>query len=225
MTVQLFRQGLHDTPKNLRATLQAEIDALPAGEYDAILLVYGICGRATTGLIARHTPLVIPRTHDCIALYLGSHDRYQQEFDTNPGTYWFSHDYLERLEPGKSTALGASGLEDLDALRAQYVEKYGEDNAEYLLSVMGEWRKHYNRAVFIDTGTVGGEHYEARARQQAQQSGWTFERREGNRRMIEMLLRGDWAEDEFLVVPPGHVIDHTGGQGLIAARKDGVADA
>ncbi len=224
ITVQLFRQGLHDTPKHLRLTLQAEIDAVPPGRYDAIVLAYGMCGLATVGLSARHTPLVIPRAHDCITLYLGSRCRYQEEFDAHPGTYWYSHDYLERLEPGSSTALGAAGVEDLATLRETYVEKYGEENADYLISVMGEWRSHYDRAAFIDTGTTGAEQYEALAQQQARQHGWAFERKRGDNRLITMLLRGEWPDDEFLTVPPDHTIRQRAGTQLIDASRDGTAD-
>lgn len=221
VTVELFRQGLHDTPKRLRETLQAQIDAVPAGEYDTILLAYGMCGRSTVGLVARDIPLVMPRAHDCITLYLGSRGRYQEQFDANPGTYWYSQDYLERREEGSSTALGAMVIEDKEALRAEYVKKYGEENADYLLEVMGEWQQHYNRAVFIDTGTTAPDQYEALARKQAQHQGWTFERMQGNARLIDSLLRGDWSEDEFLVVPPGYSLHQNGGDGLIEARKVG----
>lgn len=223
VSIHLFRQGLHDTPKRLRETLQDEIDAIPAGQYDAILLVYGMCGRATVGLTARHTPLVIPRAHDCITLYLGAHERYQEQFNAHPGTYWYSHDYLERREPGSSSALGAAGLDDLDALREEYIAKYGADNAEYLLSVMGEWKRHYNRAAFIDTGSAGAAPYEAIARQNAEQHGWTFERLQGSDRLISTLLNGDWPASEFLVVPPGYTIQQNSSDGLIEARKDGAA--
>lgn len=224
ISVTLFRQGLHDTPKRLRETLQDAIDAAPPGQYDAIVLAYGICGMATVGLTARHTPLVIPRAHDCITLYLGARCHYQEEFDANPGTYWYSHDYLERLEPESSTALGAAGLEDMATLREKYVEKYGADNAEYLIQVMGEWRSHYNRAVFIDTGTTGAEPYEAIARKQAQEHGWQFERRTGDNRLIDALLRGAWDDEEFLTVPAGYTIQQAGSQ-LIEARTNGDSDA
>ncbi|HSW43038.1 MAG TPA: DUF1638 domain-containing protein, partial [Patescibacteria group bacterium] len=77
--VHLHRRGLHDDPPNLRALLQAEIDA--AGTpYDAIVLAYGLCGAATAGLRAASIPLVVPRAHDCITLFLGSRDRYTAEF-------------------------------------------------------------------------------------------------------------------------------------------------
>ena len=37
-----------------------------------------------TNLIARHTPIVMPRAHDCITLYLGSRERYQAQFERHP---------------------------------------------------------------------------------------------------------------------------------------------
>ncbi|MBK8050203.1 MAG: DUF1638 domain-containing protein [Anaerolineales bacterium] len=83
-----------------------------SGAYDAIILAYGLCGASTAQLIARHTPIVMPRAHDCITLYLGSRDRYQAEFEKHPGTYWYSADYLERQEPGAMVALGATGTAD-----------------------------------------------------------------------------------------------------------------
>lgn len=217
VSVRLYQQGLHNTPKKLRATLQEQIDAVEPGACDAILLVYGMCGTSTIGLEARHTPLVIPRTHDCIALYLGSHARYQQEFDAHPGTYWYSLDYMERNAPGSNVALGASSIGAMDEVYEEYVQKYGKENADYLMEVMGEWGSHYDRAAYIDMGSADGTEYEQLARDQAQRRGWIFERKEGNRRMLKMLVWGEWAEDEFLVVPPGYQIQQTGGDGLIQA--------
>jgi len=222
ISVRLFRQGLHNTPKALRATLQEQIDAIQPGECDAILLAYGICGTSTLGLVAHHTPLVIPRTHDCIALYLGSHRRYMAEFEKHPGTYWYSLDYMERNEPGSNIALGAAQLDVMDEVYEEYVEKYGKDNADYLMEVMGEWGKHYSRAVYIDMGHGDGNKFEVLAREQAQHRSWLFERKQGDTRMLRMLLAGEWASDEFLVVPPGHTIRQAGDDGLITVeREDG----
>jgi hypothetical protein len=218
VSVRLYRQGLHNTPKNLRATLQESIDAIQPGECDAILLAYGICGTSTIGLTARHTPLVLPRTHDCIAIYLGSHQRYQQEFEAQPGTYWYSLDFVERNEDQNSVALGTANLELTETVYQEYVEKYGQENADYLMEVMGEWGKHYSRAVFIDMGLGDSRAVEDFARQQAERRGWAFERKQGNRRMVETLVSGHWPNEEFLVIPPGQRVAMAPGEGLIQAE-------
>ena len=47
-------------------------------------------------------------------------------------------------------------------MRSQYeewVEKFGEDNARYLVEVMGGWIGNYTRAAYIDTGLVDKEEY------------------------------------------------------------------
>jgi hypothetical protein len=218
ISIRLFKQGLHNRPRNLRVSLQQEIDAIAPGECDAILLVYGMCGTATVGLAARHTPLVLPRAHDCIALYLGSHARYQEEFDRHPGTYWYSLDYMERLEEGNQVALGAAGLADGDEQYEEYVRKFGEETANLLIEEMRRWSQHYTRAVFIDTGLGDGSAYEQTARDKAEKEGWVFERKQGNRRLLSMLVNGQWSEDEFLVVPPAHQIQQSYGDGLIRAE-------
>ncbi len=217
VTVELLRQGLHNTPKSLRAALQERIDAAAPGAYDAILLAYGLCGASTVGLAARDVPLVIPRAHDCITLYLGARARYQAEFDAHPGTYWYSLDYMERSADGASVGLGAATIGAMDEVYAEYVRKYGQDNADYLMEVMGEWGKHYRRAVFLDTGEQGGEPYQRLAQEQAQQRGWAFERKAGDSRLITMLLNGEWHDAEFLVVPPHHRIAQSSDSGLIQA--------
>lgn len=224
VTIDLFRQGLHNTPKLLRRTLQEQIDAVPAGEYDAILLVYGMCGTSTIGLSAHHTPLVIPRAHDCITLYLGSRGRYDEEFEAHPGTYWYSLDYMERNRDLNAAGLGAMNLGVMEEVYADYVEKYGQDNADYLMEVMGEWGQHYDRAVYIDMGSGDGHDYEQIAREQAGRRGWIFERRQGNRRLLELLVNGEWPDDEFLVVPSGYTIVQQAGDGLIGVEPTGAHD-
>lgn len=215
VSVRLFDQGLHNKPGGLREKLQFAIDEIGPGEADAILLVYGICGTSTLGLKATHTPVVMPRAHDCITLYLGSRESYLQEFNAQPGTYWYSTDYMERSKSGGGLGAAMPGV--IDDVYNEYVEKYGKDNADYLMEVMGEWTNHYTRAVFIDTNQGDTSRYESVAREQAERRGWLFERRQGNRRLLEMLVNGQWNDDEFLVVPPGFMTQQSSDDGLIQA--------
>ena len=215
VSVQLFKQGLHNRPKNLQSVLQEQIDAITPGECDAILLVYGLCGLSTVGLSSTHTQLVIPRAHDCITLYLGSRDRYKEEFDRHPGTYWYSADYMEREEDGESVTLGAAGIEETEAQYEKYVQKFGPAKAELLMEELRKWSQHYTRAVFIETGQDDSQRYEAMAKEKAEQEGWVYERRVGNRRLLKMLLSGQWPDEDFLVVRPGQKIGQSYGDDIV----------
>jgi hypothetical protein len=220
ISVRLFKQGLHNTPKKLRTILQEEINALDAEQYDAILLVYGMCGTSTVGLTARRTPIVIPRAHDCISLYLGSGQRYQEEFDRHPGTYWYSVDYIERNDEGANVALGAADMLIQESQYQEYVRKFGKETADMLMETMSQWSQHYSRAVFIDTGLGNCKPYEEMAREKAKNEGWVFERKTGNQRLVEMLIEGQWSEEEFLFVPPGFTIKQSYDEDLINAHKE-----
>ena len=64
--------------------------------YDAILLAYGLCSGGIAGLTAGKIPLVVPRAHDCITLFLGCRKRYQDYFFANGGTYFMTAGWFEQ---------------------------------------------------------------------------------------------------------------------------------
>jgi Protein of unknown function (DUF1638) len=203
--IVLFKRGLHNEPATLRARLQEAIDGAPPG-YDAIVLGYGLCGGATAGIEARGIPVVLPRAHDCITLFLGARERYAEQVRDNPATYWYVADQLERNDgyrPGSSINLGVGGDsdEDMEAIRAEYVEKYGEDNADYLMEVMGAWKAHYERAAFVGMRVVDESPSMAFARDQADRRGWAFESVEGSMVLLRRLIDGDWAGDMLTLLP------------------------
>lgn len=208
--VELVARGLHNRPGDLRSLLQEHIDAAQGRGYDAITLVYGLCGQATVGLAARDVPVVIPRAHDCITLFLGGRERYRQQFESYPGTFWYAQDYLERDDgSGSALSMGSVADEDLQAEYEKYVLKYGKDNADYLMEVMGAWQSHYRRAVYIEMGVGdprGGEDVQVRARTEAARRGWSFERVSGDMVLVRRLLAGEWGPEpggDFLVLQPG----------------------
>ena len=217
--VELFKLGLHNNPSDLRERLQGHIDAAAGQRYDAVVLAYGLCGQATAGLVARDIPVVIPRAHDCITLFLGDRERYRQEFEKLPGTYWYALDYVERRDGTGTTLSLGSGVEtDIEKVYDEYVQKYGKDNADYLMEVMGAWQSHYQRAVFIDMGVGDGAAVEAKARDEATRRGWIFERFAGDLVLIRRLLAGDW-ETDFLVVDPGQQITMTYDHHVVGCRR------
>ena len=123
--VELLRRGLHNKPADLRSVLQTTVDEAEGWNFDAIVMVYGLCGQGTAGLVARGIPVVIPRAHDCITLFLGSRERYQDQFENYPGTYWYSQDYIERDDgSGSALSMGSGADQELQASYVEYVQKY-----------------------------------------------------------------------------------------------------
>ena len=223
--IELVAKGLHDEPDVLRAEIQRRIDAVEEGTYDAILLGYGLCSNSIAGVRSVHTPLVVPRAHDCITLYLGSKERYAQEFRAHPGTYWYTSDYIERGGEGtKHVSLGSASEEKISEVYAEYVAKYGKDNADDLMEVMGAWRQHYDRAAYIDPAEVQLPDYKEQVRELAERRGWTMECLEGSLILLRDLLEGRWDEERFQVVPPGHTLIATYDERIIREGEDGVAE-
>lgn len=198
--------ALHAEPLTLRERIQQQVDA--AGpEIDAIVLGYGLCGGATTGLTARAVPVVLPRAHDCVTIFLGDRDRYRTEHERTPGTYWYVQDQMDRGNDLKGWLLGdAARAEDVAATRAEYTERFGEDNAAYLMEVLGEWRVRYERGAFIDIGLAPANEAEQQAREQSERRGWRFERRLADLRLVRQLLFGEWGDD-FQVLQPGERLE------------------
>lgn len=210
--VVMLPQGLHDQPDLLRSSLQREMDAPPFTHprsrqelfqakveaerpYDAILLGYALCSNGTAGLTARNCPVVIPRAHDCITLLLGSHTRYQEYFDRFPGTYWFSSGWMETcIMPGK---------ERYEQTLACYREKYGEENAQYLMEVEADWYRKYRRAAYIDWQFPNNKTEKARVRESADYLKWDYDEVKGDDGLLQRMLNGIWQPEEFLILQPG----------------------
>lgn len=216
--VSLRHYGLHRTPAKLRQTLQEEIDRVTAADgYDAVVLAYGLCGKATDGLRAGELPLILPRAHDCITLFLGSRSRYDAQFQSCPGTYWYVQDFVERADDDLGAlSIGAMSSADVDAVYAEYIEKYGRDNADYLMETMSAWQAHYERAGYIEMGGPDESLALTKARQDAAENGWRFEQLAGDLVLIRKLLAGAW-DDDFLTVAPGQKVQMVGGEEIIEA--------
>lgn len=216
--VSLLRRALHNDPAHLADRLQTAIDSADQEGYDAILLGYGLCGKSVERLEARTTPVVIPRAHDCITLFLGSRARYQEEFEKEPGTFWYVREYLERADGGSALALGAGSEAEMKATYEEYVQRYGEDNALYLMEVMGAWQQHYRRAALVDLDLGDVSSVEKQARSEAESRSWVFEKIAGELGLIERLVEGRW-DDDFLYVEPGQRIRMAGPEEVIRVEK------
>jgi hypothetical protein len=198
--VVLMEQGLHNEPDRLRTEVLKALENtcdVQGRPYDASLLGYGLCSNGIVGLSAK-IPIVVPRGHDCITLLLGSKDKYQEYFDSHRGVYWYSPGWIESDEqPSK---------ERYERLLKEYKEKYGDDNAQYLMEVEQSWIKEYDWATFIDWGLTDSSEYKNYTKRCAEYLHWNYEELKGSPALMQKLIDGDWHESEFLVVEPGQKI-------------------
>jgi hypothetical protein len=211
LDVTYLQQGLHDTPDLLRERLQAEIDAIDAAEdihtqvvsedddYRAIVLAYGLCSNAIVGLRSKRFDLVVPRAHDCIAMIMGSRERYKEYFDRHPGTYWYTPGWIDQtVMPGK---------ERVERARARYVDAYGEENADYLMEMEQEWLRKYNRCTYASWPSLDRPDYLDKTKAAAEYLGWEHDHVSADDGLMRRLLNGDWREDEVLIVPSGRTAE------------------
>jgi hypothetical protein len=218
--VEFLTKGLHDIgSEGMLERLQAAVDRVGPG-YDAVLMGYGLCNNGLVGLTARKVRLVAPRAHDCITLFLGSKERYLDYFQSNPGVFYETTGWLERGESnGELSQLALGKKLGMAQTYEQLVERYGEDNAQFLWDELGSLTRHYNKITFIEMGVEPDFSFERRAREKAKARGWRFDKIQGDLGLFQRLVDGAWDDREFLVVPPGFRISAHYNAGIIAAEK------
>jgi len=208
--VEVIEQGLHNTPDLLRKRLQevvARVEENP--EIDAIALVYGLCSRGVEGVSTQRCRMAISKAHDCITLLLGSKERYAEYVREHPGTYWYSGGWNRcHIPPGK---------ERFEELRRGYVEKYGEENADYLMELEQSWMRAYDQATFVDLGVTPVDEAVQYTRKCADWLGWRFDSQQGDPGLLRALLAGEWDSGRFVVLQPGETVRFTADENVLAA--------
>jgi hypothetical protein len=211
--VVLMEQGLHLYPDKLRSEVQKTLDRtsdIQGREYDASLLGYGLCSNGITGLSAK-IPIVVPRGHDCITLLLGSKEKYKEYFDSHRGVYWYSPGWIETSTlPGK---------ERYERTLKEYKEKYGQDNAEYLMNMEQNWMKEYSWATYIDWDFTNSQEEKEYTKRCAEYLGWKYDELKGDQGLMQRFVDGIWNENEFLIIHPGEKIaEDVTSEGIIKSQ-------
>jgi hypothetical protein len=199
--IRWLEMGLHDRPDELRRRLQEEIDAADKEPGDEpVLLLYGLCGGGLYGLQARRRPLILPRTHDCIALLLGSKQKQQDIQKKCPGTYFYSRGWIrERRVPGPDRA---------EWLRNLYADRFDPEMIEELIEADAETFEPYEQALFIRTPAAeAGESYCQRC---AAHLGWRFVAEQADMRWLRDLLSGIHDDERFVILAPGQTLTASG---------------
>jgi hypothetical protein len=212
---EFLPKGLHDLGvEKMKPRIQERIDAVSPHVYDAVILAYGLCSNGIVGLESRHSRLVIPRAHDCITLFMGSRKRYAEYFAAHPGTYYRTTGWFERNDAGSAGEITVPERLGLHVGYEELVEKYGEENARYVMESMGDATAHYDRIAFINMGLKCEARFRDMAREEAREKGWTFDRIEGSLDLLRRLIHGEW-DDDFLVLQPGESVRASHDDGVI----------
>lgn len=203
-----LEQGLHNEPRKLHQRVQAAIDQIEVQfDVENIVLGYGLCSRGIEALRTQRCRLIVPRAHDCITLLLGDKSRYQQYVAEHPGTYWYSPGWIQHHLP--------PGPQRHETMYREYCEKYGVDNAEFLMETETQWHDNYNRATYVDVGIGASEKDVQFTRDCARWLGWDFDQQQGDPELIRELVEGPWDGARFLTVPPGKTVRMTGDDRVI----------
>lgn len=216
-SIEFLPQGLHNEPVRLQKMLQEAITRIEeVSDAEYIALVYGLCSRGVETLKLRRCSLVIARAHDCVTLFLGDKDRYADYVSRNPGTYWYSPGWIKCHAP--------PGPDRMERLRREFTEKFGEDDAEYLLEMEREWISHYNRATYVSLGIGDTDEQRSYTKNCAECLGWSYDQVPGDPRLLIDLMSGNWDEKRFLIVKPGNVIRLTADETIIKAVPESLGE-
>lgn len=208
---RFFEIGLHDRPDELRATLQqhlAELDARP--DIEAVVLAYGLCGRGTVGLHSSRHPLVIPRAHDCITVFMGSKEAYAGHQRRCPTCYYYT--------PGWNRARRVPGPEKLELMRADLAARFDPEDVDFLIESENEQLALHDTATYLDLGTADAEQEADYAKNCAEWLGWKFERLPGDPTLLRDLLWGNWDDDRFQIIPAGMQLGHAPDESVMRAE-------
>jgi hypothetical protein len=181
--IRYLDQALHRTPQDLSARAQRQIDE--ASEYAAkIVLGYGLCSNGIVGITARKQGLIIPRCHDCIALFLGSPSAYKWAFEKRPGTYYLTPGWVsEKKDP-------------LGIVEEDYMLRLDRETAMW---VMEEELKHYTHIALIDAGVDDLSRLRERALKNAQTFKKTYEEIKGNLEYFKKIVLGPYTDPSFFL--------------------------
>ncbi|WDP93318.1 MAG: DUF1638 domain-containing protein [Desulfobacter sp.] len=216
---KFLEAGLHNNPRLLKEKLQKAIDDISAkGDGDRIIIGYGVCGKGTIGVRARQIPLVIPKVHDCIALFLGGDRAYKDQFQKFPGTYYLSAGWCQENTEPMSQRRQRVWMGSEKVVYDDLLNSHGKETADTTFAFFNSWQKNYQRAAYIETGAGQASKYEKQAREMARAYGWAYEKIQGSHALIGKMMTADRTDGQILFVPPDHVIGFDAITATLSAR-------
>lgn len=221
LPVDYLPVGVHsESQEEAQRSMQAAVDEIDEGEWDTVLIAMGLCQSGVSGLRARGLPLVLPRANDCIGMLMGSRQRYREFLLESPDTFFLSAGWVVASRDPDAT-MGPRAAEQqlgLSLSPAELEAKYGADNAQFLAEELQRYR--YRRHVYLSTGCASEPELISEASATASAAGCPLQVVPGSTQLLERLLFGPWAKDDFLVVPPRQAVRVVHGERLIDCTED-----
>lgn len=175
-----LESGLHNVPKLLHEKLQELLDGCQG--YDTVLLAMGFCGNSVVGLQARDFRMILPRCDDCITLLLGSQERRQEA----KATFFMTEGWLK-------------GERNIWVEHEACMEKYGPKRGKRIFDALFA---HYQYIALVDTGAYDAAKAEEETLRIADALGMEFRHMDGTLEYLCSLLKGNWEDDRFVLIPP-----------------------
>lgn len=184
--IRYLDANLHETPTRMPQLIQSEIDDV-ISYASQIIIGYGLCSNGIVGLRAPRQGLIIPRIHDCIALFLGSREIYNNTFTEKPGTYYLTPGWIEeRKDP-------------VGYMEKSYVPKMGRKMAEWGLK---EELKNYTHISLINTESTDMEPLRKIAMENAAFLSKEYEEIKGLPDFFKKLVSGPYPDEDFIHLQP-----------------------
>lgn len=199
-----LEKNLHDYPDELQTNIQYTINLIEAlnernienKQFDAIVLGYGLCSNGILGLTSKTLPIIAPKCVDCMALFLGSNQKYTYLTHTYKQISWYNKAWIENsFVPSTETYevdddLNPNALQSIDDIL--FAELEALNNKQY--------------AVFIKSKIFDDSELQAFIEKTAKFFKWEFIKVDGDMSYFRALLSGKWDDRLFLTCPPEHII-------------------
>ncbi|MBM3700141.1 MAG: DUF1638 domain-containing protein [Actinobacteria bacterium] len=208
-----MEQHLHNTPDLMRQKLQEKISSVD-GNYDKIILGYGLCSNGVTEIVSDKHQIIIPKVHDCISLFLGSKEKYLEMFKKDPATYYFCKGWIEYGgDPYRGYLLwtGKEGQVPGQWIRSKEVygsRRYDERTARLLIA---EMMKNYKKIILINNNDIENIHRQYLDKMisflnEVLQRELILEEIPGSLKFLEKIALLETDEKNFLSFDPGQKI-------------------
>lgn len=198
-----LEKNLHDYPQELKNNIQSTIDLIEAlnernidnKPFDAIVLGYGLCSNGILGLSSKTLPIIAPKCNDCMALFLGSNQKYTYLTHTYKQIFWYNKAWIEN-----------SFVPSTETIETQDDECDIPATIDEILYAELEELKNKKYAIFIKSKIFDDTKQQAFIEKTAKHFKWEFIKVDGDMTYFKALLNGEWDNRLFLTCPATYKI-------------------